>query len=75
MGLAANVRRAREEHLSLTQRELGEQLGLDAITISRWERGVVSPRPQHLRELARLAKKPVSWFYAEDDDVIEATPA
>lgn len=73
MGLAENIKRVRKEQLGLTQRELADELGLEAMTISRWERGDVTPRPQHLRELARLAKKTIAWFYTENETVEEMT--
>ena len=40
--------------LGLTQAEFALRLGTDAGTVSRWERGVVSPRPGALLRLAEL---------------------
>jgi transcriptional regulator with XRE-family HTH domain len=40
--VGGNVRRARRA-AGLTQRELAEELGLEPITVSRWERGVTYP--------------------------------
>lgn len=44
------------KRLKLTQKELAEKLGVDAITVSRWER--LKQRPSQLakRGLARLSK-------------------
>lgn len=39
--------------LGLTQRQLAELVGVDPITISRWERGVRTPRGVHARLLAQ----------------------
>lgn len=45
------------KQLGLTQKEFAGRLGLDAISISRWERGEQRPRAVHLRRMARLSKK------------------
>jgi transcriptional regulator with XRE-family HTH domain len=37
-----------------TQAELAERLGSDPVTVSRWERGVSSPRPSALLRLREL---------------------
>lgn len=37
--------RALRMRLGISQRQLGERLGVDQGTVSRWERGVESPRP------------------------------
>jgi transcriptional regulator with XRE-family HTH domain len=38
-----------------TQQQLGSRLGVDAVTISRWERGVSTPRRHLRRALEDLA--------------------
>jgi len=43
--------------LRLTQKEFAGRLGVDAITVSRWERGIQKPKPVHLRGMERLKKK------------------
>ena len=65
MELAERIQSLREHSLALTQKELGEALGVGQVTVSRWERGVVEPRPRHLRRLAALAGIPVSDFFKE----------
>jgi transcriptional regulator with XRE-family HTH domain len=40
-----------------SQAELAQEFGVDVMTISRWERGVVSPIPR-LAELALVSLKP-----------------
>jgi transcriptional regulator with XRE-family HTH domain len=37
-----------------TQRDLADEIGTDAVTISRWERGVTHPRPAVTRRLSEL---------------------
>lgn len=56
---------ARKHVLGLSQSELARLLGLEATTISRWERGISEPTAVNLRAYARLAEKPISWFYEE----------
>jgi transcriptional regulator with XRE-family HTH domain len=50
---------ATRRSLRLTQAELAARLGIDATTLSRWERGVVTPRPNQQRALTRLAAAPM----------------
>jgi transcriptional regulator with XRE-family HTH domain len=44
--------REKREDLRLTQNELGEHLGVSANTISRWERGDITPEHPKMLELA-----------------------
>lgn len=70
MALGARIKEARREHLSLTQRALAIKLGVDQVTLSRWEREESEPRARHLRALADLAELPVSWFYEEETEAV-----
>jgi DNA-binding transcriptional regulator YiaG len=45
--------------LGLTQQELGERLGVDKMTVSRWERGTLHPRADSLAALERLRAEAV----------------
>lgn len=65
MSVGQHIKRVRKEVLGLTQRELAEQLGIEAVNVSRWERGVVEPRIRHVREIAGLADMPVSDFFTD----------
>lgn len=47
------------EALGLTQKQLGERLGVDALTVSRWERGTVKPSPASMKALERVRKEAV----------------
>jgi transcriptional regulator with XRE-family HTH domain len=69
MALSERIVEARLQKLSLTQSELAAQLGVESVTVSRWERGVVEPRPAVIRDLARLTGLPVSWFFSENGEV------
>lgn len=42
------------EALGMTQAEMGKALGVDKITISRWERGAVRPGPKSVAALEKL---------------------
>ena len=55
----------RLEVLGLTQSELADKLGIEAVNVSRWERGVVEPRIRHVRGIAELAGLPVAAFFTE----------
>lgn len=49
--------KALRETLGLSQQELGVKLGLAAITISRWERGISQPRREAIRGLEQLRRE------------------
>jgi transcriptional regulator with XRE-family HTH domain len=44
----------------MTQRQLAEKLGVESITVSRWERGVTTPSLPRLRSIAELTETTVS---------------
>lgn len=72
MALSERIFEARKQVLSLTQAELATRLGVEAVTVSRWERGAVEPRPAVIRELARLSGMPVAWFFSANGEGVEA---
>lgn len=45
------------EALGLTQAQLGQLLGRDKLTISRWERGTIRPGAEVLKKFYDLARK------------------
>lgn len=47
------------EALGYTQRQLGEQLGVDKMTVSRWERGTLRPSEQSLEAIQTLRQQAV----------------
>jgi SOS-response transcriptional repressor LexA len=55
------------EHLrhirKLNQAEFGAQLGLSAMAVSRWERGVAEPHGEVYVRLGNLAGDPLCWFF------------
>jgi DNA-binding XRE family transcriptional regulator len=42
------------EALGLTQAEFGERIGVDKMTVSRWERGTLRPSDESLAAIAKL---------------------
>lgn len=47
------------EGLGLTQRAFGERIGVDKMTVSRWERGTMRPSDEALRGIEKLRKDAV----------------
>jgi DNA-binding transcriptional regulator YiaG len=47
------------EGLGLTQAEVGEKLGVDKMTVSRWERGTLHPSEASLKALEALRRDAV----------------
>lgn len=47
------------EALGYTQKQFGEQLGVDKMTVSRWERGALRPSDESLEAIESLRKQAV----------------
>ncbi len=45
--------------LGLTQSEFAEEIGVDKLTVSRWERGVLRPGNESLRAIDKFRRKAV----------------
>ncbi len=58
-GVGVRVRAARLS-VGLTQKQLAESLGVESITVSRWERGVTMPSLPRLRQIAERTETTVS---------------
>jgi len=54
---------ALRSRLQLTQTELAERLGVTAMTISRWERGLVEPTASGYIGLGNLAGQKDAWYF------------
>lgn len=50
---------ALREALGMTQKEFGETIGVDKMTVSRWERGALRPSDESLAVIEDLRKKAV----------------
>lgn len=51
--VGGNIRAAREEQ-GLTQKQVGDELGVTNRDVSRWENGAVEPGPKYRHALADL---------------------
>jgi transcriptional regulator with XRE-family HTH domain len=58
-GVGSRLRTARRS-AGLTQKQLADELGVESITVSRWEREVTSPSLPRLRRIAELTGTTVS---------------
>lgn len=63
----------------LSQSALGHGLGVSAMTVSRWERGLCEPQADHYISLGRMADASLCWFFwnragLQRSDVMEASP-
>ena len=58
-GVGGRLRTARRS-AGLTQKQLAEALDVEAITVSRWERGVTNPSLPRLRRIAEITETTVS---------------
>ena len=61
---AASIRRHRLR-LQLSQRELGQLIGVSTNTIVRWEQGVSAPQDRHKRSLGQLRREGVRSIRAQ----------
>lgn len=66
--MSKRIRKARRQHLAMTQLELANELGIEPVNVSRWERGVADPKLRYIRRIAELAELPVSWFFEDTPD-------
>ena len=56
---------ALRERLGINQAELARRMECSAMTISRWERGLLQPSAEHFIELGNLGNKSEAWFFWE----------
>ena len=56
---------ALRERLGINQAELARRMECSAMTISRWERGLLQPSAEHFIQLGNLADKNDAWFFWE----------
>jgi transcriptional regulator with XRE-family HTH domain len=53
------------ERLKINQAELARRMECSAMTVSRWERGLLQPSAEHFIELGNLGNKGEAWFFWE----------
>lgn len=56
---------ALRERLEINQAELARRMECSAMTISRWERGLLQPSAEHFIQLGNLGNKNEAWFFWE----------
>src|SRR3954454_25240981 len=56
---------ALREHLEINQAQLARRMECSAMTISRWERGLLQPSAEHFIQLGNLGSKAEGWFFWE----------
>ena len=67
-GVGGRLRSARRS-AGLTQKQLAEALDVEAITVSRWERGVTTPSLNRLGRIAEITQTTVSDLVRAPDAV------
>jgi transcriptional regulator with XRE-family HTH domain len=63
--LGKRIARARRGS-GYTQKSLAERMGVESITVSRWERGITQPSLRTLERISSLTKVPLSEFVSGD---------
>lgn len=66
--VAGSKIRAARERACLTQGQLAELIGVDRTSVTKWEGGEKSPRPQHFRALCEALGVSESTLTAVNDD-------
>jgi SOS-response transcriptional repressor LexA len=56
---------ALRDRLGINQAELARRLECSAMTISRWERGLLQPSSEHFIQLGNLGNRKEAWFFWE----------
>lgn len=56
---------AMRERVAINQAELARRMNCSAMTISRWERGLLQPSAEHFIQLGNLGNKNEAWFFWE----------
>ena len=68
--MGARLREARE-FLGMSQEAVAEALGIPRASVSALEGGRRKVGSLELREMARIYKRPIEWFYGTDAEPIE----
>jgi transcriptional regulator with XRE-family HTH domain len=66
--------RAARENAGMTQSAAAVRLGIDSVTLSRWERGVQSPKHHVFGSLAAIYNVPRAYFEVEDSEADPSDP-
>lgn len=68
--LAIKIRRARKE-TKMSQKELGEALGISDKAISSYEQARAVPPIKTLQKIAKITHKPLGYFTATEDSEVD----
>lgn len=63
--IGQRIREARVD-AGLTQAALARALGIKRASVSQWEQATTQPTMERLQAIAKLTKRPLSWFLIED---------
>jgi transcriptional regulator with XRE-family HTH domain len=66
-GMGKQIRQAREEH-AMTQKELAEAIGVEEMTVYRWEKGESRPHPYARRVLMKRLGLKKEIFLAQEEE-------
>jgi transcriptional regulator with XRE-family HTH domain len=71
---AYRIRMKRKE-AKLTQRQLGDKVGAESMSVSRWERGASEPSDENITRLAEVFGVSRAWlkYGVEDGDIAKVT--
>ncbi|MBP7859891.1 helix-turn-helix transcriptional regulator [Patescibacteria group bacterium] len=68
------VKRARKDS-RMSQKELGDALGVSDKAISSYEQGRAFPPLKTIQKLAKITRKPISYFTGNDENEVEYSVA
>lgn len=51
----------------LNQRELAEKMGVNASTITNWEKGITEPNVSQLRKISELSGIPMDFIFVPEE--------
>lgn len=69
MSIGNRIRIARK-NAGLTQKELGERLGISYQTIAQWENNLRNPKLETLVKLSQAMGIPLSEIWGQDSDIV-----
>lgn len=64
--IGQRIREARSD-AGFTQASLARALNIKRASVSQWEQALTQPTMERLQAIAKLTKRPLSWFLIEDD--------
>ena len=48
---------------NLRQADIAKELGISRVAVSKWEKGIMNPRVEHLPKLAKILRCNISDFF------------